>query len=76
MHLKEYLKNTGIKATFLAEKSNVTRRTIWNILQDKPVCQDVAESIRKITGPIVQITVSEKGKGKTGRRKKTHEKDN
>lgn len=59
-----------MKANFLAEKSRVNRRTIWKIVNDQYVCQDVADSIKKITGPTVQIAVSEQGKGSTGRRKK------
>lgn len=75
MHLKEYLKSTGMKSKFLAEKSGVHRRTITQITKGKTVCQHVADSVRKITGPMVLIEVSHAGKGRTGRPKKNREKD-
>lgn len=63
MKLKEFIDNTGMKLSFLCEKTQISRQTIYRINLGEAVSEEISNKIKmfckKMSGYDVDIPVSE-----------------
>jgi DNA-binding XRE family transcriptional regulator len=70
MNFKDYAEENGLKTSFLCKKLGVSRQTLYRINIGEPVSPELADRIKKVLSPEIEVRVS-KASGSHIRRRKT-----